>query len=212
MRYRTFLMKCLLPLLVASSLCTSANAALLLTIDTSTKTVAWSGSFTSDTIITTSFDFPNFFLANTLTSNPNPSPLKVIATTNGTLSTSISGQATAGYNQSSPGQVNTTPSISLISVFLGGAFDFDPDSFSLNASVADGTPKSYADFDPTQTAFLESLDGVNLILVRTGDNSPTNTEIGIAGGGPAATISVIPEPSSLILGAIGSLALLRRRR
>jgi hypothetical protein len=188
----------------------SADAALVLTVDASAKTVAWSGAFTTNDISTGGFEFAEFYLANSQTSNPNPSPLKTVSGTANTLTAIPTGFDNVAFNPSNPGVVLIVPTQNIISSFIAGVVDFNADTYTFTVSILDGGGKSYADFTTAEAAFLGSLDGVNLILVRR-DELVLST-IPIAGGGPAATISIVPEPSTFLLGALGSLALLRRRR
>ncbi len=205
-------MKSLLPILPLVLLTTSAPAALVLTVDASAKTVTWSGSFTTAGIAG-GFDFPDFYLANTLTNNPNPSPLQVIANSAGSLSSvpsGFSGEPNT-FQTSSGGEINITENISLISAYIANVFDFDTETYTFTTTGNDAAI-SYSGINAASQTFLESLDSTTLDLIRRGDNAPANTIVGIAGGGPAATIVVVPEPSTIFLGALGALTLLRRRR
>ncbi|MFT5905845.1 MAG: hypothetical protein ACI9E1_001450 [Cryomorphaceae bacterium] len=81
-------------------------------------------------------------------------------------------------------------------------------SIVFDVSVASAAPMSYSDFDGTEAAFLESLDGTELFFVDRSTGSFVNT----SGGGAAITVTVVPEPSSISLLGLSGLLLLRRRR
>lgn len=205
-------MKTILPAVALLGLATSAPAALTLTIDASAKTIEWSGSFTALNI-TGGFDFPDFYLANTLTNNPNPSPLQTIFSA-GTFSSIPDGGFSGDpgtFQTPSGGQINITENIGLISAYVANVIDFNTETYTFTTTANAGAV-SYSTIDAASQTFLESLDGTTLDLIRLGDNSPANTIVGISGGGPAANITVVPEPTSALLIALGGGLCFRRRR
>jgi hypothetical protein len=95
--------------------------------------------------------------------------------------------------------------------------------FTANATFADAAGTSYTNAGDQKWSNSASWNPVNLLTGLT----PGNYEIDIyleaatsdgtafsnnGGANYKATLTVVPEPSAALLGAIGALALLRRRR
>lgn len=100
--------------------------------------------------------------------------------------------------------------------FFGGPATANPGAWS---STADGTQILTITLDATNALWstYATIDGVNSNTVTYAAN-PTITHVGFGVQTATSTVSnfslsaVVPEPSTALLGGIGLLALLRRRR
>ena len=110
------------------------------------------------------------------------------------------------YSLSSDGflSIHTTPTATFGNGVAVGALGFTP-----VGSAFDIAPDASGSFLGSAYAY----DGTNLRLVNlsTGSSSSLGA-IGLPGAVTLVGLAVVPEPSSILLGAAGSLFLLRRRR
>ena len=143
----------------------------------------------------------SFFQSDTTTARPGVSILGVAYTNpiNNPANTTL-------YSLSSDGFLNihTTPSGAFGNGVAVGPLGFVPVGSGFDIA-ADGSGP-----------FLGSAyayDGVNLRLVNLSNGTSGSLgAIGLPGGVSLVGLAVIPEPSAMLLGAVGGLCLLRRRR
>ena len=143
----------------------------------------------------------SFFLSDGTTPRPGVSILGVayINPINNPANTTL-------YSLSADGFLNihTTPGGSFSNGVAVGALGFTPVGSGFDIA---------ADGSGTFLGSAYAYDGTNLRLVNltTGAGSSLGA-IGLPGGVSLVGLAVVPEPSSMLLGAVGGLCLLRRRR
>lgn len=177
-----------------------ANAQIVLTVDTSNRTLTWSGTATSD----------EFIMGEGV--NLLNIRLGFGGWIGGRYAHMPEGALVVSSSTSNFGVGPAHPTIVTGSLYanLGSLENWSGDSFSATVTVTgNGVPFSYLEDYDEQWVFLGSLDGEALYFQE---------DFGGAGvfnyGEAAGFVAVIPEPSTvaLLLGGLSALLVLKRRR
>lgn len=185
----------------------SSQAALTMTVNTSAKTVAWSGVVTSGTIFTTPFTINlDIIVATAFTPNPSgPTPYVQLGT-EGLVMTSHSTTITNGIVAPAEPRLYVDGNNVLTSVIVATIVDVDGGGQTTVTVTGDFNAYDYGSvgLSPAQLSTLEGLDGAQLRFYRV-DN-------GLLDLGPAGTVVVaIPEPGPVSLLVVSLLGLALRR-
>lgn len=104
--------------------------------------------------------------------------------------------------------LNNSFTYNLVTVAAAGAFGSNIDTVTVNGGTGQGFIRSTAVADGLFTSFTGlTTDGSGNLIIRVTDTSVGTNPI-ING----ALLTAVPEPSAAVLGGLGMLALLRRRR
>ena len=146
---------------------------------------------------------------------------------NATLNIGTTGVVTVGAlwvagGWSSAGAPGSTPGTATINILQGGQLVLDGTNFGVRATY--NLPSAYPlgfTVDGTTDGASGTTNALGVytmlwnqgVLQKDGANTGTFAEnFSYSGGASAGTLTAIPEPSTALLGGLGMLCLLRRRR